>query len=373
MHPSDEILTSYRDTELPETHRRQVSAHLAGCPTCAARLSQIRLQAQRLAVLAPPAGLRVSAYHALQTFPIQRKANFMKRLIRQPALIPLLLVAILAVSLVFPPVQALANSFLGLFRVQQVRVISFDPAAIEKSASAMDQNADRLEAFFDQNFTVTRQGEFLSQVTREEAAAAAGFNPRLPQNIEIASIGVEPAQTADLTIDSALMNSLLESLGQKTVSIPARLDGQKIHASIPSAVVVAYGNCPSRAQEPGPDEPRASACSTLIQFASPTIQAPDSFPVVQLAEAALQLMGMSPEQARQFSQSVDWASTLVIPIPTSAGTTVAEVTVDGVTGTLVSGEPDGMYTLIWVKNGTVYALNASGDPNLGLLQANSLK
>lgn len=376
MHLSDELLTAYRDAELPQSVRKNVREHLDSCSACINRLEALQRTSARFELLIPPAAYHVSPHAALQHFTARQKENPMKTLFRRPALIAAGLVVILAAALAFPPVQAIANSFLGLFRVQQVRVVSFDPSAAENYSSALENNSERLQAFFNQNLTISHTGSYQEGVSREVAAAAAGFTPRLPKDLQVTSLDVNPAQTADLTIDSALMNSILDALGRKDVSIPSKLDGQKIHADIPSIIIATLDDClknaPSEDSGSAPSQDLAS-CTQLIQFSSPTVQAPESFPIVQLAETMLQMLGMDSEQVSQFSQSIDWASTLVIPVPTTPDTKISEVTVDGVSGTLVSAAANSEYTLIWVKNGYVYALHGYGDPNKGLDLANSLR
>ena len=297
----------------------------------------------------------------------------MKTILRRPAFIAAGMILILTIALTFPPVQAIAGSFLGLFRVQQIRVISFDPAAIERVDGVMQENQARVKAFFQDNLTVTREGEFVEVGSKSSAAREAGFTPRLPEAAKITTIGVEPAQTVELAINSTLMNSVLESLGQD-VKIPADLDGEKISSAIPAIVTAQIGLCPSPSDATqDPDQAQYASCIRLMQFDSPTITAPDRFPVVQLGEAMLQVLGLSPDQARKFSQSIDWTTTLVIPVPTGNDVTTSDVSVDGVTGTLVSAAGQGQYTLLWVKDNRVYALTGWGDPTDGLAMANILE
>jgi hypothetical protein len=117
-------------------------------------------------------------------------------------------------------------------------------------------------------------------------------------------------------------------------------------------------------------------CVILAQIPSPTVTTPPDLDVEQLAEAGLQFTGMSPEEARAFSQNVDWSSTLIVPIPRSAAS-IEEVAVDGVTGNLLyRNADDGMparYTLLWVKDGIIYALTGFGDAQTALAVAGSLK
>jgi len=84
---------------------------------------------------------------------------------------------------------------------------------------------------------------------------------------------------------------------------------------------------------------------------------------------------MSAEDAAHFAQSVDWTTTLVIPIP-RYGTTYREVPVDGATGTLIlqdlKDHPK-QYLLVWAKDGILYSLTGPGDGSAGLRIANTLK
>ena len=80
---------------------------------------------------------------------------------------------------------------------------------------------------------------------------------------------------------------------------------------------------------------RLPDCTTLTQMPSPSISAPPGLDIPKISGAFLQVLGMSPEEAAQIAQTVDWTTTLVIPIP-RYGTSYQEVVVDGLEGTLIS-------------------------------------
>lgn len=105
---------------------------------------------------------------------------------------------------------------------------------------------------------------------------------------------------------------------------------------------------------------------------SSEVTTPDGLNVPKLAEAMLQLTGMSADEARAFSQSVDWATTLVLPVPSGEGVSSRDIAVDGVTGTLVTDSNHGMYTLFWVRRGMLYGITGSGDPQKAVDLANTL-
>src|SRR2546427_5170947 len=63
--------------------------------------------------------------------------------------------------------------------------------------------------------------------------------------------------------------------------------------------------------------PRSTLFPYTTLFRSPTVSVPPDLNMSDIAEAALELAGMSPAEARSFCQTVDWSSTLVVPIPRS--------------------------------------------------------
>lgn len=380
MHPNDETLRAYLDDELAPAVRASIQEHTEACPGCVRRLSELRsaadLVAPKIAALGPAQGISFSPQRALNQFYRRKKEPSMKNIFRRPVWAAAALVAMIAVAMAFPPVRALAGSFLGLFRVQQVRVISFDPSALDKYNGVMQSNNEQFQAYFKQYLTITHQGVYQEARTKLAASRMAGFSPRLPAGAQVSSLGVNPGETATLVIDSATMNTFLKALDRTDVSIPSNLDGQQIKVTVPASVSAQFGNCPESAPktETGLASPvETPGCSRLIQLASPTVQAPDSFPVIQLGESMFQLLGMSPDQAKQLSQSIDWASTLVIPVPAGKSMTVTQVSVDGVNGNLVSGGQSQQYTLVWIKNGVVYALTGNGDTTEALKLANTLE
>jgi hypothetical protein len=98
--------------------------------------------------------------------------------------------------------------------------------------------------------------------------------------------------------------------------------------------------------------------------------------MAQIAELALQFAGMTPEDASAFSATVDWTSTLVVPMPARASTN-QQVSVDGVTGTLITRRGgDGVppqFMLMWVKNGIVYMLSGFGTADEAVALGNTIQ
>jgi hypothetical protein len=116
-------------------------------------------------------------------------------------------------------------------------------------------------------------------------------------------------------------------------------------------------------------------CIIFAQIPSPTVTAPPSVNVPQLAQIALEFTGMSSEQAKDFTETVDWTSTLVVPIPRNSAT-YEQIPVDGVTGTLIqqSSGRDPQYVLLWVRDGIIYMIAGLGsDAEQAIQMADSLR
>ena len=96
--------------------------------------------------------------------------------------------------------------------------------------------------------------------------------------------------------------------------------------------------------------------------------------MTKLAEIGLQVAGMTPSQASDFFQTVDWKSTLALSVPRQLRS-YEQVQVAGVKGTLLtlSGRRGPGYTLVWAKNGMVFTLTGYGDSSRAVELADSVK
>jgi hypothetical protein len=70
---------------------------------------------------------------------------------------------------------------------------------------------------------------------------------------------------------------------------------------------------------------------------------------------------MDDREAQRLSQTIDWTTTLVLPIPTDI-VSFREVSIDGTTGLLISEKYDdwGSHSaLMWQKGGIIYFLEGN--------------
>ncbi len=390
MHVSHADLRAHADGELPETRAAVVTHHLAECPDCRVRLTAVVAQAARvearLAALAPtaqeaprPARLARQAIRERQ----RKDGDGMLKSIfgRRPVWAGLMTVAVLTVAFSFAPVRVWAGEFLSLFRVQRIAVVPIDITRLSNLDG--DQNlAQQIGQLFADTVHVTKEpGNPVVAASADEAGQLAGFSVRaLSGPVSAPIFTVQDGAAFEVTLDRARAQVILDASGRSDLQLPASLDGAQIGVVIPSAVTVAYGGCPTDdLDEAAPAETDRAArrsCVLLAQVPSPTVDAPPDLDLAALAELGLQFTGMSAEEAHAFSQTVDWTSTLVVPIPSNAAD-YEQVSVDGVSGTLIySAAEDGApqrSVVMWVKDGIIYALSAYGDTAQTLELANSIQ
>lgn len=288
------------------------------------------------------------------------------------------LVLVIGLVVSFPSGRALADRFLRLFRIQKVQVVSVDMKAAEQQLGRL-KSSSQLEKLLSDNFKVDHQGVREEVADSLEASRKVGITVRVPQAAQgPVKWVVQPASRLTMDIDLAKIQSVLAEIGKEDLPLPPDLDGSQVSVSIPPSAVAMFGECGSisDARDPG-DYDRSTMvwrpCTVLMQMLSPTVAAPQGIDIDRVAEAMLQVLGMSPEEAKTLSETVDWATTLVVPIPRNLST-AETVQVDGVTGTLILNQIRGTnrYMLMWVKGEIVYTLSGPGDRETALKLAGSL-
>lgn len=394
-HLSDGELRAALDGELEAEELN----HLESCQQCQSRKNlieaQIRPTAERLRFLSSSQDTGLSAASAWKKFNhetlAQKETSMFRKLFASP-LIRYGASAALVIALVlsFPSTRALAGELLNLFRVQRVTVVPVDFTGLKQLD---DESGPDISQLFADSVTISDEpGDAVTAATVEEASQLAGFNVRVPQNLTPSRISVMDGASFSLTIDRDKAQALLNEAGRGDLVLPREVDGADVSVTIPSSVSLAFGTCP----EPSSDteaaremeretESRATReemyadCMILAQIPSPEVSAPASLDIAKLAQIGFEFTGMSPEEAAEFTSTVDWTSTLVVPVPRDA-TSSQQVSVDGVTGALLErtvddGDDAPRFALFWVKDGIIYTIGGLGDAadaQMALEIANSL-
>ena len=273
-----------------------------------------------------------------------------------------------ALTLTVPPMRTLAGNFLSLFRVQKIEFTAVSPEALPDEET-MEAVAPEIERMFDEDLTVTTQGE-RETVDEATARARAGFAVRLPatEQDQVRYEWTPPVHVA-MQIDLPRVRALFAELGYQDVELPDALDGKTVEADFQGMLTAAYGACEDE-RAPG------NECMAFVQMPSPALSVPDDLDVVQLGQVYLELLGTTREDAADLSERIDWTTTLVVPFPGHHDLTHETVRVDGVEGTLIHPTSSAWYReylLTWVKDDVVYAVTGNGDHAKALDLADSLE
>jgi hypothetical protein len=393
------ILRAKLDGELHGRELEQVEAHLATCAKCRYELEEMSVIAGRvrhaLDPLAPlPSEVETEATSSLARFraqevpaePSQPAMGFLGRLGGHrwvPALGGALAVGMVVIAVSFAPVRSWGERLLAMLRVEKIEVVSIDP--VLPDTGTQERAGKMLGQLISDNVVVTMQSKPQQVASADQASELAGFHVRmLTARSDAPQLSVEGEQAFHLTLNRERLQAIVDEVGRSDIQLPASIDGAEVAVHIPKAVTARYGDI-GKPKQPGetPESEFKGVTQDQLQnflvFAqvpSPTVSVPPNLNIAEVAEAGLEVGGMSPAQAQALVQSVDWTSTLVIPVPHEGGSLQKEQ-VDGVEGTLISAPPRGRrpqgYTLIWTKDGVIYSLAGFGDGSQAVELADSLE
>jgi hypothetical protein len=206
--------------------------------------------------------------------------------------------------------------------------------------------------------------------TADAAAQAAGMRVQLPfGRTDRPALTVVGARTIGLPIARAQLRTMLTEAGRSGVPLPATLDGATVTVRTPRAIRAQYGHCPAppdttlRGQLQGrpPVAPENADCIVLLETPAASVDAPPSLDMGQLVNIALELSGLSPNQAQALRRTLDWKAVLGLSLPRFVRS-YDSVQVGDVSGVLVTtaGRRGPTYELLWEKDGVAYALAGYG-------------
>lgn len=289
----------------------------------------------------------------------------------RPALVGVSAIALLALVFSFPATQALAQEFLNIFRIKRFSVITLDPARLEQ----LRNSKINLEGLLGDKVQVTQAaGE--PQVVAGPAAAAqrAGITVRvpapLPAGVTLVETRVQDASSTQLTADATQLQAILDALNITDVKAPAQLNGATITLHKPAMVLMRYSG-----RDP----------ITLMQAKSPEVVLPKDVKISDLALIGLRIVGLSLPEAQQYAKTIDWNTTMLVPIPVNAGS-FREVNIRNAKGLLITTGGTGASAtrfgpdsarqqslLLWTEHDMVYALQGGPGGDDILQMANALK
>ncbi|HEX7589046.1 MAG TPA: hypothetical protein VF478_12080, partial [Anaerolineae bacterium] len=240
MHLDDGQLRAALDHELEPA----AAEHLAACRVCSGRADEMAQQARRIAAhlaeLNSPRDRTLSAPLALARFRSQRVSvskevpMFKKIFVRRyrPAWAMIALVALLAVSMTFPPVRAWAEGMLAQFRVSKISVVSVDSNLLDQLGNGSELSK-QISQLLSDSVTVTKKPQAVrTAANAADASKLAGLSVRLPTSRSDAPrLAVNDSGAFQLVVNRARAQSLLDSAGASSLKLPASIDGAVIKVS----------------------------------------------------------------------------------------------------------------------------------------------
>jgi len=271
--------------------------------------------------------------------------------------------ALLAVVGLFsiPAVRVSAQAFLDLFRVQNFAAIKVDPARLAQLRNTQMS----VEAILGKPEVIQDPGPLRVYTNVRDAAVATGYPLR-------EAVGV-PGVTADTTfvrgesrgrvrVDTASLRSLLSALAIDDITIPPGIEGAEVSVHLRPVARTVYLK----------DKARIS----FLQSPSPELSLPAGIDVAQLGEIGLRIAGLSAPEAKRFAQTIDWHSTMLVPVPANASS-FREVEIHGRKGLMVAiadrkdeagVQHESVTQLLWSDGERVYALVGRKASDVTLMQ-----
>jgi hypothetical protein len=382
------MLRSYLDGEAGAGKGSAVADHVAACDACQAELKELHGHAASTGAAFGdlPHAAAINTAAAWTRLQARMKEEAPRPVLWTPmrkwwvAAAGLLATAALLITAV-APIRAWAENLLSIFRVEHVAVVDINAGTLKglEGDTAFNQAMGR---FISEEVTVTQPPQKPQQVADAATASKlAGFEARLIAGETPSTLIVRNTITAQMKLDRDRLQSIIDEAGRTDLRIPSSVDGAVIGMRIPAGIMAFYGNCgdvAARMAGANPPEgaarPEEASCVKLNELPSPTASVPSELNPAELAQVALQFAGLSPTEAANFTQTVDWTTTFVLPI-LHGEASYEKVHVNGNDAVLLRAKmraPE-HYVLVWVEDGILYNLMGTGDNTTALNLASRIE
>jgi hypothetical protein len=259
-------------------------------------------------------------------------------------------------AFMLPSVQAGARAFLDLFRVVNFAPVSVRSDQIRKFNPGSNVDLPRL---LGEQVEVLKEPTPAQRVNSpQEAGAAAGIPIRLPAwlpvGLEQSLIEVMGEHAVRVTMNTETVNSVIDAFGIYDLRVPDEANGKSLTLRVHPIVRIDYATTGERPKR-----------VMLLQGRSPEATLPQGVDLASLAEIGLRIMGLESAEAHRFATSVDWRTTLIVPVPADIAT-FRQIDVQGNPGLIVETKrhPAGQKAeeieqgthILWSSGGSVFAL-----------------
>lgn len=286
---------------------------------------------------------------------------------RAPVSAPLLAAAVALMAVVAlvvsPGLRLQAEALLDLFRVREFAVVQIDETRAEQLRA---RKFDPGSLLLGDSRHALEGGPAQTFTSLGPAIVAAGFTPQtpevLPRGLALDTIYVHRGGHARSQVDTQALRQLMDAFDVRELKIPAGLEGGTVEVSVPTMLAQSFRS-------------PHSAHAALVQGASPEVSLPKGVDIAALGEIGLRLVGLERSEAHRLAASIDWRSTLVVPVLASA-TSFRQVDVRGARGLYVEtrqgdaaqgARAESGAAVLWTRDGRVYALAGNLD-HISLMQ-----
>lgn len=336
-HPPEGDLRAVLDHELGSA---RIQRHLASCPTCRARLTDLAKTAAEAgsllgALQSAAAKSPVPTIPWEEIIPVQ---TTMPRL--RPIAVGGAVLALFSAILLVDPWRATAANWLSIFRTQKIATIETSPQAIANAIQGLDQ---KLSPELIRRLAQVSGPERLPTLEPTTPAAAADLmGPLLQPSALPAGLSAEPTRwgamrpaTYTLRPDVDAINNWLYDQGIMAALDP-KLKGQTFQVVTPAVVARMWQGPEGR---------------TLVIYQATNLQVSGSNEIDLSALAGLmgQLAGAPASVIDQIRQIPDLAQTLPLPVGPGVGEPVAIGQAQGVYYPIEDGG-----ALVWQQGGFTY-------------------
>ncbi|MBO9362329.1 MAG: hypothetical protein J7452_09025 [Thermoflexus sp.] len=221
---------------------------------------------------------------------------------RRTTWIGVVLLALSALSVILSPtLRAAAHDFLQGFRLRRLMVVPYTLSLNQDTAWTLHHI---LEGDLSFESPEARPVQSLA-----EAEEALGFPVRRPAGVDdFVLMDVSPGASIQWTVNVGRLREALQAASAEDVEVPEVLQGTVITVTVGP---IFFGSFEFQ-----------GAIYAWLHAAPPVYTMQPKGDVRPLAEAALRLIGMPAAEARRLAQTVDWGTTLLLPIPLGPGITL---------------------------------------------------
>lgn len=354
------ILQAYIDGELDIDLRKEVETHISECESCKDVYNRMKsvddlvfdkmscyreyfesnsaLEFKPFKKVKTPTTESVSD-HGYKTGIVNLIQKYRKAISAACAMV------ILTTCLTVQPVRAFISDALNMFRVENVKGISFTLDDIYKIRESFTKQQGKID--LDKLGSIEKKGFETLAISVDEAKRISDFAILLPEGFQKESAYIKNVQPGQLifTLNVKEFNNVMKSFGAKNL-LPESIDGKSFTINFFGHMFINY-NVKEKQYH-------------LLQMKSPEILVPAEVDEDKLYHCLVN-MPILPENVRKQLKSIkDWKNTAFIPVVDSK---VEEVGINGAKGFVTEAGSDGnngiSSSVVWYNEGVIYSIGSN--------------